>query len=178
MLERIEAIAADTPLEEQDESRFGNKAFRTFHQKFTEVQGRYPLNRHSPSPLALLLSVAYFLLQASDALLLDFLGEEHADAVVELGPYLRDAFGNATRIDYGSGQWPGVYIPLGLKTHLVQSAPECNRPPANPPFSQRPRACLCCVAVLRLSAENLCRGRRSRLGHTGVQPVRVALGVY
>ena len=43
--------------------------------------------------------------QASDGLLEEFLGETHADAVVELGPYLRDAFGNATRIDYGSGAW-------------------------------------------------------------------------
>lgn len=119
----------------------------------------FGLNRHAYPhllPLALLLSVAYFLLQASDALLLNFLGEEHADAVVELGPYLRDAFGNATRIDYGSGQWPGVL--LGLNTFVVQLAPDSNRSPANPRFLKGHElafvAVLCCGSLLRIFAED------------------------
>ncbi|XP_076316351.1 phosphotyrosyl phosphatase activator [Tachypleus tridentatus] len=56
--------------------RFGNKAFRQWHQKLVDEA-------------EILLKIAI---------------PEHAyAAIIELGPYLIDSFGNPTRIDYGTG---------------------------------------------------------------------------
>jgi serine/threonine-protein phosphatase 2A activator len=56
--------------------RYGNTAFRVWHARLTE---------------------------RSQELLLRVLPPDLAGAAVELGPYLVDAFGNATRVDYGTG---------------------------------------------------------------------------
>jgi len=56
--------------------RFGNKAFRHWHEKLQE-------------------KVIIFLS--------DFLPADKQYASIELAPYLYDMFGNATRIDYGTG---------------------------------------------------------------------------
>lgn len=56
--------------------RFGNKAYRTWHENL-------PSHIH--------------------AFLQDILAPSHLDAEIELSPYLADMFGNATRIDYGTG---------------------------------------------------------------------------
>ncbi|RYH13941.1 hypothetical protein EON65_34480 [archaeon] len=60
----------------QQPMRFGNKAFRNWHERLTsEVE----------------------------SFLIDILPEEIAEARIELLPYFLDMFGNPTRIDYGTG---------------------------------------------------------------------------
>jgi hypothetical protein len=61
----------------QQPMRFGNKAFRTWHQRLLE-------------------KIPIFL----DNLLPE---GDIKNASIELGPYLADMFGNPTRIDYGTG---------------------------------------------------------------------------
>lgn len=39
----------------------------------------------------------------AEELVTELVGPDRVEAVVELVPYFREAFGNATRIDYGSG---------------------------------------------------------------------------
>ncbi|CUA68609.1 peptidylprolyl isomerase [Rhizoctonia solani] len=75
LLERVEAIAQDTPPVNNDASRFGNPAFKTFYDK---VQEALPsLHNSIPSiPQA---------------------------AIPEISVYLQECWGNRARIDYGSG---------------------------------------------------------------------------
>ncbi|KAI9327710.1 phosphotyrosyl phosphate activator [Zopfochytrium polystomum] len=72
MLDQVEAWIADIPPQESPQ-RFGNKAFRTWHQR---------LETSMPTLLAPIVPAAL-----------------HA----ALGPYLLAAFGHPTRLDYGSG---------------------------------------------------------------------------
>lgn len=60
----------------QQPARYGNPAFRDWHAR---------LNEEAPT------------------MMLNLLPEDLAPAVVELFPYFADSFGNATRIDYGTG---------------------------------------------------------------------------
>uniref|UniRef100_A0A7E4V453 Serine/threonine-protein phosphatase 2A activator n=1 Tax=Panagrellus redivivus TaxID=6233 RepID=A0A7E4V453_PANRE len=76
LIDTLSSWTSDFPPVDMQEQRFGNKAYRLWHTRLTE--------------------------QATD-LIKDLLPEEHKAAVVELRPYLLDSFGNATRIDYGSG---------------------------------------------------------------------------
>ncbi|CAE6510246.1 unnamed protein product [Rhizoctonia solani] len=75
LLERVEAIAQDTPPVNNNASRFGNPAFKTFYDK---VQEALPsLHDGIPSiPRA---------------------------AIPEISIYLQECWGNRARIDYGSG---------------------------------------------------------------------------
>jgi serine/threonine-protein phosphatase 2A activator len=61
---------------EQRSLRFGNPAFRTWYSRLAEQ---------------------------ADQLLRDHLPPELHPAIIELSGYLKDSFGNATRIDYGTG---------------------------------------------------------------------------
>ena len=75
MLEKLSAFVDEVPPIEQPQ-RFGNKAFRTWYE----------------------------LLQTrADELLQNVLPEIAHPAIVELKAYLTEAFGNSTRIDYGTG---------------------------------------------------------------------------
>ncbi|GAB0087300.1 Serine/threonine-protein phosphatase 2A activator [Sergentomyia squamirostris] len=56
--------------------RFGNSAYRTWHQKMRE---------------------------SAEEMLLGVLPEDKKPAIVEILPYFVDSFGNSTRIDYGTG---------------------------------------------------------------------------
>jgi hypothetical protein len=60
----------------QQPTRYGNKAFRTWHARLVE---------------------------RADQLVIGHLGETMTAASVELAPYLHVSFGNETRIDYGTG---------------------------------------------------------------------------
>ncbi|KAF8151977.1 Phosphotyrosyl phosphatase activator [Mycena galopus ATCC 62051] len=75
VLDTIEATAHAIPPVENAASRFGNPAFRTFYDRISEVSLRL-YTRPFPIP---------------------------ADAREEVGTYLIEAWGNRTRIDYGSG---------------------------------------------------------------------------
>jgi serine/threonine-protein phosphatase 2A activator len=78
MLHKLSAWLEEFPPLQQ-QMRYGNKAFCQWHEKLKEeVEG----------------------------LLLEVLPEQQGQphpAIIELAPYLIDSFGNATRIDYGSG---------------------------------------------------------------------------
>ncbi|CCD73872.1 Serine/threonine-protein phosphatase 2A activator [Caenorhabditis elegans] len=85
MLDKLEKWAEEIPLEDVSEQRFGNKAYRKFYEK---------LCKESPDLLA------------------SVLPENVHDALVELVPYFTESFGNATRIDYGSGHEANFLILL------------------------------------------------------------------
>ncbi|KHJ48967.1 phosphotyrosyl phosphate activator protein [Trichuris suis] len=77
----------ETPPVDQ-KSRFGNFAFRTWHALLKE------------NSVSLVSSV---------------LANKSKEAAIELAPYLEDGFGNATRIDYGTGMpnWQvGILLPI------------------------------------------------------------------
>lgn len=75
LINALEQLAIETPPIDQPQ-RFGNMAYRTWHKKMLEK---------TPELIATVLS------------------ENLVDAVKELEVYLTDSFGNATRIDYGTG---------------------------------------------------------------------------
>ncbi|KAF0902717.1 hypothetical protein E2562_019068 [Oryza meyeriana var. granulata] len=71
-------VASTPPLPHN--SRYGNPAFRLWHEKLSDSANQFiaPITATAGSP-------------------------DLAGAEVELAPYLLDSFGNATRIDYGTG---------------------------------------------------------------------------
>jgi serine/threonine-protein phosphatase 2A activator len=75
ILDRFKALVDETPPIDQPQ-RFGNKAFRTWHEK---------------------------VVKETDGLLEELLSDENRVAAVELKEYLTGGFGNPTRIDYGTG---------------------------------------------------------------------------
>jgi len=75
VLDKIAQVAKDIPPVDNAASRFGNPAFRTFYDKVSEI---------SPS------------LHGS-------LPHLPSESVPEISVYLNEAWGNRTRIDYGSG---------------------------------------------------------------------------
>ncbi|RYP02690.1 hypothetical protein DL764_005680 [Monosporascus ibericus] len=75
ILDKAEVIAKDTPPDDSEGSRFGNKTFRTFLDKVKAESQSW----HNE------------------------LGLSSQDAISEVETYLLQSFGNRTRIDYGSG---------------------------------------------------------------------------
>lgn len=75
LLKKLEDMAIETPPIEQPQ-RFGNMAFRIWHQKMSSN---------------------------SLELIKELLKDDTLEAAKELDVYLRDSFGNPTRIDYGTG---------------------------------------------------------------------------
>nr|KYP68748.1 Serine/threonine-protein phosphatase 2A regulatory subunit B' [Cajanus cajan] len=75
LLQTLIQFADDTPPLPQP-ARFGNVAFRSWHEKMSS---------------------------AAESLILPLLPEPLRDAAAELVPYFTDSFGNASRIDYGTG---------------------------------------------------------------------------
>jgi len=90
MLRTLSAWVDEIPPLRDHKQRYGNKAFRTWHAR---------------------------LVQEAPALMADVLGETHRRAATEMVAYLTVAFGNETRIDYGTGasrSWEKV-----VRTRLV-----------------------------------------------------------
>jgi len=87
LLDTIEKWIDDIPLEDMKTTRFGNKSARIWHQQLQDaaVSTLVPTLLISPAGTAL-----------------DF-GTKQAAVVAEVSGYLLDSFGNATRLDYGSG---------------------------------------------------------------------------
>ncbi|KAI0298346.1 Phosphotyrosyl phosphatase activator [Multifurca ochricompacta] len=75
VLDRVEALARETPPVDNAASRFGNPAFKTFYDKVQEAAPRL----HESLPAL------------------------PADAITEVSGYFCESWGNRTRIDYGSG---------------------------------------------------------------------------
>uniref|UniRef100_A0A0N4ZQ22 Serine/threonine-protein phosphatase 2A activator n=1 Tax=Parastrongyloides trichosuri TaxID=131310 RepID=A0A0N4ZQ22_PARTI len=76
MLFAIEDWINEFPPENMELQRFGNKAFRQWHEKLKDN---------------------------ADRILSEILPKSLHPAIIELKPYLLDSFGNSTRIDYGTG---------------------------------------------------------------------------
>ncbi|PIA18217.1 serine/threonine-protein phosphatase 2A activator [Coemansia reversa NRRL 1564] len=76
LLEEAKQWIDEFPPDASSASRFGNNSFRRWHEK---------LSKQIPELLRKLLPLQFH------------------DAICELAPYLVEAFGNASRIDYGSG---------------------------------------------------------------------------
>uniref|UniRef100_A0A0D9WNC6 Serine/threonine-protein phosphatase 2A activator n=1 Tax=Leersia perrieri TaxID=77586 RepID=A0A0D9WNC6_9ORYZ len=79
LISSLSAFVASTPPFPHN-SRYGNPAFRLWHEKLSDSANQLiaPITATAGSP-------------------------DLAGAEVELAPYLLDSFGNATRIDYGTG---------------------------------------------------------------------------
>ncbi|KAF7973078.1 hypothetical protein HWV62_16272 [Athelia sp. TMB] len=80
VLDRVEAIANETPPVENSSSRFGNTAFRTFYKKISE---------EAPS--------------LHETLLKQTLHDIPVGLIEEISIYFIESWGNQSRIDYGSG---------------------------------------------------------------------------
>lgn len=94
VLERVEETAKATPPVDNKASRFGNPAFRTFYDKVQEVCVPMlvvpPYHEHDMHP------------QTAPSLH-SALTNLPEDAIPELAAYFGEAWGNRSRIDYGSG---------------------------------------------------------------------------
>ncbi|CAI4224967.1 unnamed protein product [Auanema sp. JU1783] len=77
LLETIEKWISEYPPEDMGSQRYGNKAFRKWHERLEQDAVKL---------------VSELVLKNGNQ-----------EASIELAPYLCDAFGNATRIDYGTG---------------------------------------------------------------------------
>ncbi|KAI6190928.1 Serine/threonine-protein phosphatase 2A activator [Aphelenchoides bicaudatus] len=75
-LDTLESWIAEFPPVDMGSQRYGNKAYAKWHEKLTAQL---------------------------DTLIPELLNSKSKEAAVELKPYLVDSFGNATRVDYGSG---------------------------------------------------------------------------
>ncbi len=75
ILDEVEGCVRSCPPEDQGGSRFGNPAFRVFLDKIAQESGKWG----------------------------SWLGINDEGAREEAGTYFKQAFGNRTRIDYGSG---------------------------------------------------------------------------
>jgi len=75
ILDRVEQLAVDTPPVNNEASRFGNPAFRTFYDKVTETSRSLHESLPNLPP----------------------------DSIQEVSVYFNESWGNRTRIDYGSG---------------------------------------------------------------------------
>ncbi|EGC28373.1 hypothetical protein DICPUDRAFT_90956 [Dictyostelium purpureum] len=69
----------ETPYFKSQPMRYGNKAYRTWYQKMTENIERVHLEMFGEE------------------------SEKYKESIQELSPYLMDAMGNQTRLDYGTG---------------------------------------------------------------------------
>ncbi|CAD5235311.1 unnamed protein product [Bursaphelenchus xylophilus] len=90
-LDVLDSWIADFPPVDMGEQRFGNKAYARWHERLVEK---------------------------INEIVTDFLPDNLKAAAVELCPYLNDSFGNATRIDYGSGHEAAFLIFLHLLYEL------------------------------------------------------------
>ena len=93
MLDRVEALARETPPVDNSTSRFGNPAFKTFYDNVQQV-------RAYGSP-----SLCFVLMVCAKAAprLHESLPAFPTEAILEVSGYLVESWGNRTRIDYGSG---------------------------------------------------------------------------
>ncbi len=91
----------------KQEQRFGNKAFRTWHARLEEVRLSEPSSCWSP------INLPFMLFQQVGDLLRPVLEPDNLPSATELAEYLKDGFGNPTRIDYGTGHEMAFVMFLG-----------------------------------------------------------------
>jgi serine/threonine-protein phosphatase 2A activator len=93
MLEDLERWVAEIPPIQQP-MRFGNKSFKTWHDRLKEVK----IFLEKESPLIISKNV--------DEYLAKILPENVRGATVELRVYILESFGSNERLDYGTGIFP------------------------------------------------------------------------
>jgi hypothetical protein len=91
-LEILENLIIEIPPLQQ-KMRYGNKAFRTWHE------------RVQPVPKIIKMCFFYFFLKKKmiEKMLSEILPVEQAGSIIELKVYFLDSFGSYERIDYGTG---------------------------------------------------------------------------
>ncbi|KAM3727507.1 Serine/threonine-protein phosphatase 2A activator [Dirofilaria immitis] len=100
ILDELQKWTLEYPPEDMGTQRFGNVAFRKWHQRLTEE---------------------------ADDIIYGLLTAEKKGAIVELLPYFLDSFGNSTRIDYGSGHEASFLIFMLCLRKLGVFVPSDNR---------------------------------------------------
>ncbi|VDK82616.1 unnamed protein product [Litomosoides sigmodontis] len=100
ILDELQKWTLEYPPEDMGTQRFGNAAFRKWHQRLTEE---------------------------ADDIIYGLLTAEKKNFVTELLPYFLDSFGNATRIDYGSGHEASFLIFMLCLRKLSIFVPADNR---------------------------------------------------
>ncbi|ESS64041.1 protein phosphatase 2A regulatory subunit B [Trypanosoma cruzi Dm28c] len=83
----LHKIVEEVPLQDMKQQRFGNRAFRVFHERLEADVGG-------------LMQQLVLTLPARSGKRSE---EEQRCLAVELAEYIKDSFGNSTRIDYGTG---------------------------------------------------------------------------
>ena len=96
MLDRVEALAKETPPVDNATSRFGNPAFKTFYDKVLQVRTCV----HACVCVAFRADGVW---TKAAPQLHEALPAFPAEAIPEVSGYLVESWGNRTRIDYGSG---------------------------------------------------------------------------
>ena len=113
VLDRVEALAKETPPVDNATSRFGNPAFRTFYDKVQEVRGNDGFSGDQDLLMTLLM---LSILQAAPRFQEQVLRVRPSEAITEVSGYFCESWGNRARIDYGSGMelnflcWLCVFI--------------------------------------------------------------------
>lgn len=92
---KLHRLIDEIPLEDLAQQRFGNRAKRVFHARLEETVQADMMKLAATFPTSAARSEA-----------------EMADIAVELAAYIQDSFGNATRLDYGSGHELHFFIVL------------------------------------------------------------------
>ena len=94
ILDSVDAIIDETPPVDNEKSRFGNPAFRTFYDAVQKVRDQTMRSSRRRADT--------FDLQNACEWLMD-LPNFPSEQATEVATYLLEAWGNRTRIDYGSG---------------------------------------------------------------------------
>ena len=117
VLDRVEALAKETPPVDNAASRFGNPAFRSFYDKVQQVRETTDLQRIGITAESCCLCCHILLaLQAAPRFQEQVLRVGPSEAIAEVSGYFCESWGNRARIDYGSGMelnflcWLCVFI--------------------------------------------------------------------
>jgi serine/threonine-protein phosphatase 2A activator len=102
VLDRVEALAKETPPVDNATSRFGNPAFKTFYDKVQQVRC-IVFMEIAGFTADLVYSVGLSPLQAAPRFHEQVLRVRPLEAIIEVSGYFCESWGNRMRIDYGSG---------------------------------------------------------------------------
>uniref|UniRef100_A0A0R3RYL4 Serine/threonine-protein phosphatase 2A activator n=1 Tax=Elaeophora elaphi TaxID=1147741 RepID=A0A0R3RYL4_9BILA len=123
ILDELQKWTLEYPPEDMGTQRFGNIAFRKWHQRLTEE---------------------------ADDIIYGLLTAEKKNFVMELLPYFLDSFGNATRIDYGSGHEASFLIFMLCLRKLGVFVPADNRSLVLRLFLKYIRVIRCLLSTYRM----------------------------
>lgn len=102
MLDKFDKWIDETPPTDQPQ-RFGNKSFRTWHEKLNDVIFHYLKKLFKSQNIKFFNLYININFQNAVDELKQLLSEDLYKAIPEIVHYLLEGFGNPTRIDYGTG---------------------------------------------------------------------------